>query len=251
MNDCNIDLPPKEIFDGMKKNIHNTFPISVQSSIDRHYLSSRRKLFIILNTINRALSFKSRTFFLCAYYLDLVHLSKKVLEYKTDLLGLACLVIATKVCENDPEVPLLKYFLEVYNMITDYKKEFTIDDLSSAELYVIKLLNHKINFYTIYDFNSFFFNNGIVKIEQLEDIDNTTTNENSSRRRYSDSNNEQDYSLKIKNILEQMYRKSRYYIDIIVNRTNLCFKYNSLVLSLHIIEKKIIEVLGNEQKIST
>ena len=251
MNDCNIDLPPKEIFDGMKKNIHNTFPTSVQSSIDRHYLSNRRKLFIILNTINRALSFKSRTFFLCAYYLDLVHLSKKVLEYKTDLLGLACLVIATKVCENDPEVPLLKYFLEVYNMITDYKKQFTIDELSSAELYVIKLLNHKINYYTIYDFNSFFFNNGIVKIEQLEDIDNTTANENTSRRRYIDSNSEHDYSLKIKNILEQMYRKSRYYIDIIVNRTNLCFKYNSLVLTLHIIEKTIIEVLGNEQKIKT
>ena len=37
--------------------------------------------------------------------------------------------MSTKACENDPEVPL-----EVYNMIMDSKSEFTIEDLSNAEI---------------------------------------------------------------------------------------------------------------------
>jgi hypothetical protein len=244
MNDIYIELPSKEIFDKMKINVHNIFPISIKTSINSNYLNSRKEIFNTLNTINRAFRFKSRTFFLCVYYLDIIHLSKKILDKNINLLGLACLVIATKACENDPEVPLLKYFLEVYNMIMDSKSEFTIEDLSNAEIDVIKLLNYKINYYTIYDFNSFFFNNGILKMEQLDYLYN-----NSNETRYSESDDDQNYYL-IKNILEQIYKKSRYYIDIVVNKTNLCFKYNSLYLSLYIIERAIIEILGNEQKIN-
>ena len=48
-----------------------------------------------------------------------------------------------------------------------------------------------------------------------------------------------------------MYRKSRYYLDIVVNQTNLCFKYNSLFLSLYIIQRSVIEILGKETEISS
>ena len=252
MYDLNIketEIPPKEIFDKMKNNIYNNFMFQTSLSINKDYLSSRKTLFSILNTITKAFSFKSRTFFLCSYYLDIIYLSKKTIKLNTHLMGLACLCLSTKVCENDPEVPHLKYFLEVYDMIMDYKNEISVDDLKNAEIYVLKLLNYKLDYYSVYDFNSFFFNNGILKLDQLKDIESFKNDRFFRKKRKKLVINEYN-SLKIKNILEQMYKKSRYYLDIVVNKTNLCFKYNSLFLSLYIIQRSIIEVLSNEQEIS-
>ena len=155
----------------MRHNIYNNYTKYEPSSINKDYLSSRKALFSILNTIIKAFSFKSRSFFLCCYYLDIIYLSKKAINLNIHLIGLACLCLSTKVCENDPEVPHLKYFLEVYNMIMDYKNEISVDDLKNAEIYVLKLLNYKLNYYSVYDFNSFFFNNGILKLDQLKDIE--------------------------------------------------------------------------------
>ena len=53
----------------------------------------------------------------------------------------------------------------------DYKNEISVDELKNAEIYVLKLLNYKLDYYSVYDFNSFFFNNGILKLDQLKDIE--------------------------------------------------------------------------------
>ena len=65
LNIKEIEIPPKEIFDKMKNNIYNNFMFKTSSSINKDYLSSRKALFSILNTIIKAFSFKSRSFFLC------------------------------------------------------------------------------------------------------------------------------------------------------------------------------------------
>ena len=51
--------------------------------------------------------------------------------------------------------------------------------------------------------------------------------------------------------MEKIYRKSRYYLDIIVNKTKLCFKYNSLLISIYIMKKSVNEILAIEHKINS
>lgn len=53
--------------------------------------------------------------------------------------------------------------------VYDFKK-VAFNDLMITEVIVLKMLNYKLNYFTIYDFNSFFFGHGILKIEQLKDI---------------------------------------------------------------------------------
>ena len=55
----------------------------------------------------------------------------------------------------------------------------------------------------------------------------------------------------IKNILEKVYKKSRYYLDVIVKNTKICFKYNPLFISIYIMKKSVEEILGNERKINS
>ena len=72
------------------------------------------------------------------------------------ILGLACLLLAAKYVENDPCVPNLPSFIRVYNNIIGYKYIISVTDLFYAEVLACKMLSYKLNYYTIYDFDSFF-----------------------------------------------------------------------------------------------
>ena len=173
---------------------------------------------------------------------------KNKINVNLNSLGLAALCLAAKYAENDPIVPHLQYFLKVYNYILGYKTIISISDLKSAEVMVLKLLNYKLNYYTIYDFNSFLFGHGILKLEQIKEIE-----EYKSHRLYRNKRNDfrlnHTSSLMIKGILEKIYQKSRYYLDIVVNETKLNFKYNSLILSIYIMRKSMLEILAHEQNL--
>ena len=251
MNDFNInkiEISPKQIFEQMKNNIYNNFSFSKYSSINKNYIYARKTLLNIMHKITNAMSFKSQTFFLAAHYLDIIFSSKEKINTNINLLGLAALCISAKYCENDPSVPHLQYFIKVYNLIIGYRNNLSLKDLRSAEVIILKLLEYKLNYYTVYDFNSFLFGHGILKFEQLKVIGN-----NNNQHKYKNGRNEfvinESNSMMIKNILEKIYKKSRIYLDIIINKTKLSFKYNSLLLSIYIMQKSIIEILGNEHKI--
>ena len=174
MNELNIsesEVPPKQIFEQMKSNIYNDFSISNYSSINKSYIYSRRSLFNILHKITNAMGFKSQTFFLCAHYLDIIFSSNKSIKININLLGLSALVLSAKYCENDPIVPHLQYFIKIYNILLGYKNYLSMNDLKSAEVKVVKLLDYKLNYHTTYDFNSFLFAHGILKLEQLKEIE--------------------------------------------------------------------------------
>ena len=85
-------------------------------------------------------------------------------------MGLACLLLSAKFIENDPFVPNLQNFIKVYNMVVGYRYIISVTDLFYAEVLTCKMLGYKLNYYTIYDFNSFFFGHGIIKMEQLRDL---------------------------------------------------------------------------------
>ena len=230
----NIEISPKDILDAMKKNIYKNFSSQSFSSISKEYLALRNDIFDLIKKISDKMRFKSQTYFLSIYYLDILFSQNKKSDCNYNILGLACLLIASKHCENDPAVPELKYFIRFYNNIVGSKNSISVSDLFYSEVMACKMLNHKINYYTVYDFNSFFFIHNIVNLEQLNDLYNDND-------RYS-----MKYSSIENKIMEKIYKKSRYYLDDII-QSSISLKYNSLLLSIYIMKKSIENTLLNER----
>ena len=231
----NIEISPKGIFDSMKANIYNNFSLYSFSIISKEYLALRSDLFALIKKISDKMGFKSQTYFLSIYYLDILFSQNKKTDCNYNIMGLACLLLASKYCENDPAVPELKYFIRIYNRIVGSKNSISVSDLFYSEVMTCKMLNHKLNYYTVYDFNSFFFNNNILKREQLNDL-------------YGGYDNGYDikYSTRARKIFEKIYKKSRYYLDNLL-QSPISLKYNSLLLSVYIMKKSIENTLISER----
>ena len=239
------EVSPKEILKIMKTNIYeNNFKNTI-NYISSDYLLNRTYLFSLIRKISNKMGFKSQTYFLSIYYLDILFLKNKKIDCNYKTLGLACLLLSAKYIENDPRIPNLSAFIKAYNMVVGYKYFISVTDLFYAEVLTCKMLEYKLNYYTIYDFDSFFFGHGIIKMEQLRDLHNGNFNRNDKHFEINSSN-----SIYIKKILEKIYRKSRYYLELIVNNSQICLKYNSLLISIFIMKKSIEEILFMEQRIN-
>jgi hypothetical protein len=113
-----------------------------------------------------------------------------------------------------------------------------------AEVSVCKMLNYRLNYFTIYDFNTFFFSHGLLKFEQLVDNDDDS----------SYKNNKKDIGINshtVKNILSKIYKKSRYYLDAIIKIYEISTKYNPLYISILIMKKSIEDILSDERNINS
>ena len=251
-----LEINPKEIFKEMKKNIYNFYPKITKLNINQEYIKIRVEIINLIRKIYKKMRFKSQTFFLSIYYLDIILIENKITNLDFHLLGLVCFIVASKYCENDPNVPPLNNFLNIYNKYNfNSDKIIRIEELFYMEVKVLKYLNYKLQYATIYDFNLFFFNHGIIKKQQIKDIINNNVNLSNNKNNKSDiSSNEEDDNFifdgnYIKKILEKIYKKSRYYIDIIMINDKIIFKYSALLLSIFIMKKSIAEVILNEYKL--
>ena len=241
------EIPSKIIFEQMKKYSYNFFKknkkININSKI-KGYFQRRNSIIYLIKRISDKLCFKSQTFFLSLYYLDIIKLEcidkseNNSLFNNMASLALSCLVIAAKYCENDPNVPQLTFFIKVYNSVVDirYQNTIALSDLIYNEIKICKILKYQLHYYTIYDYNSFLFGHGILKLEQIKEIKDN-------------SDNNIPFSIYAKKILEKIYRKSRIYLDIIINK-KVCMKYSSLLLSIYIMQKSVESVIINESTIS-
>ena len=249
------EINPQEIFETMKSDFYkiNTNEILM---INKEYIRKRRELINFNHKITKKLGFKSQTFFLSIYYLDIIFIKNKNLYIPNFfLLGLSCVIIAAKFCENDPNVPPLMNFINIYNRYNIHK--IGMKELSKMEVKILKYLDYNIDFVTSYDFNLFFFNHGIIKKQQIKDIINNNTNLNKNKNlnnKSQISSNEEidlifDDSFYIKKILEKIYKKSRYYLDLIISNESICFKYDALLISICIMKKSIEEVILKEYKL--
>ena len=238
------ELSPKEIFISMRENLYD-FPPNL-TSIDTKYLNTRTKLIQLLRKISSKMYFKSQTYFLSIYYLDILFTDNKFkkIDLNYNIIALVCLLLAAKFCENDPIVPELKYFTKIYNKQIGKKNVISVSDLFYYEVMIIKLLNHKLNYYTIYDFNYFFFQNNILTEEQIKNIDSNYNINNNYLINNNITNNK--ISSKLKKVYEKIYRLSRIYSDIFLENY-LCIKYSSLLLSVVILKKSIELILLNEK----
>ena len=240
-----MEIPCEEIMETMKKSIYNNFHNYSSSSINKDYISQRLSIFKILQKINMKMGFKSQTYFLSAYYLDILFMKKKKINMNLYKVGLAALCLSAKHCENDPIVPQLQYFVKIYNNVMGYKNIISMSDLMYGEVLLCKLLNYKLNYYSMYDFNAFFFCHGVLKLEQIKDIENDIKNN------YLEEKDEEDCIINtvlVKNILSKIYKKTRFYLDTILRIHKICFKYSPLFITILIVQKSIEEVLNGEHK---
>ena len=239
-----MEVSPIEILHLMKANIYQYYEEESILKIAKSYTLKRKALISLIHKISNKMGFKSQTFFQAVNYLDIIFSQNIDIFYDYNLLAVACLIIAYKYCENLPLRPIFKYFVNLYNNeMKGETNEITKDDLFQYEIIICKRLNYKLNYYTIYDFNFFFFGNGIIKIEQLKEINYDDNNLITSELNNSSSNTKS--SSNIKKILIKIYERRRHYLDKIIENL-ICLKYSSLLISICIMEKSIDYVLINE-----
>jgi hypothetical protein len=226
------EISPKELIKYMKSNIYNIHFKNNYQYISSDYILNRTALFSLIRKISNKMGFKSQTYFLSIYYLDILFSKNKKIECNYKTLGLACLLLSAKYIENDPYVPNLPSFIKAYNIVVGYKYIISVTDLFYAEVLTCKMLGYKLNYYTIYDFDSFFFGHGIIKMEQIRDLNNENLAKNKNSYEINTFN-----SVVIRQILEKIYRKSRHYLELVINNSKICLKYNSLVISIYIMKK--------------
>ena len=248
------ELNPQEIFETMKSDFYKItdFPL-----INKEYIRKRRDVINFNHKLTKKMGFKSQTFFLSIYYLDIIFMENKHLQITNYFLfALSSFIIAAKYSENDPNVPPLQSFINLYNRYNIHR--ISMKELLKTEVKILKYLNYNIHYVTVYDFNLFFFNHGIIKKQQIKDIINNNTNCNINNRNTNNksdlSTNEEldfifDDSFYIKKILEKIYKKSRYYLDLIISNENICFKYDSLLISICIMKKSVEDIILKEYKL--
>ena len=241
MNELDMGVSIDEIFEKMKNNSLNNFDNNTNLPINKEYQNLRNSIFDILYKISTQLGFDNQTFFLSAYYLDLILSKRKIKKNNMYKIGLACLCVSAKFCENDPLVPHFKHFIRAYNKIVDYKNITSTTILRNDEITVCKLLKYKLNYYTIFDYNIFFFTNGLLNNEHLIQIINNKSFNNSNQGK--DIN---FISNKVENVLNKIYKKSTNYLKDIIKKYEICIKYNPLFISILIMKKSVEEVLENE-----
>ena len=225
-----FEIPYIEIFSLMRNNIYNYHRDINSIKIDKTYIAKRKSLIALIYKISNRMNFKSKTFYLAVNYLDIIFSKQKDISYNYNLIAAACLITAFKFCENVPLKPTFKRFIYIFNEemnSTDFI--ITKDDLFFYEIIICKMLDYKLNYFTAYDFNFFFFGNGILKSEHLKEINNSIEIGNTL----------------IKNLLIKIYEKSKYYLNIIINNL-ICLKYDSLLISICIMEKSIDYILIKE-----
>ena len=227
-----IEFSPYQILKEMNKNTIDNYKNKNYEKIDKIYLNCRKKIFNILNKISKRLNLKSQTYFLSIYLLDIIFSNEESIniiknnKINYDKLSLSCLLISSKYCENDPLVPDLSSFINAFEISSFYIQTISNQELIFYEVLSLKLLQYKLNYYSIYDFISFFFCHGIINKEQIKELNN---------------------DFKYKKILENIYIKSRDYLNDIISRV-YTIKFNSCFLAIFIIEKSINEILKHEFK---
>jgi hypothetical protein len=227
-----LELSPYEILKEMNKNTIDNYKNKNYEKIDRIYLNCRKNLFNILNKISKRLKLKSQTYFLSIYLLDIIFSNEESVniikneKLNYDKLSLSCLLISSKYCENDPLEPELNNYINNFEISTFYIQTISNEELIFYEVLSLKLLQYKLNYYSIYDFITFFFCHGIITEEQIKELKG---------------------DFKYKKILEKIYIKSRDYLNDIISKV-YSIKFNSCYLAIFILEKSINEILKYEFK---
>lgn len=222
--------------------------LSSTSQMSEEYMDRRKDLLAILRLVNSRLDFNSQTFFLAVCYMDELF-SKPLTATKLNdyvLLALSCLLIASKFTENDPNVPELRKYISAIADATKYRFTFTINDLRYGELIVLKYLDYRLNYYSIYHYITFFFAHGIIlsdsgRIIPIEDKNESlgSTNNDSGSNKPSLS-----FTYSNKQLLEKVYILSRELLDYIIeDATSVVIGKENAIAAVEILKKAIEAII--------
>ena len=245
--------------------INNAHKINqIDMSHNPLYFSNRKNIIEIIQTINTALNNSSQTFFLALYYIDLIltnkdyeKIFKLFYEDKEDdlkseinindlvMFSLTCLIIATKYNENDPHVPNIISFINLCSYYTYNKYNFQVEQLYRAEVIILKFIEYKLNYFTIYHYFTFIFGHGFLPESIFE-------NELMKGTKYSKDNKDE--------LLEKIYILSREIIDkfiedneniiYIIDYKNYFTPIQILIWSAeHILNLSLVNLFKNEKNI--
>ena len=203
--------------------LNNSFNANSKNVKSNIYFENRREIKNLLKNMNTSLDNNSSTYFLALLYTDLIFQNYSLKEIFEDnhiisrynssstsrevfpvkqclLIAVCCLVVASKFNEKDPHVPDLNSFIRIYNQNSKFYFIFQIDELRETEVIILKLLKYKLNIFSLYQFITFFFANGILFEENIRK-----------------SPIMKKYKYSQKKILEKIYVKSREILDIIID----------------------------------
>ena len=203
------------------------------------------------NDFNSYLDNNSQSYFLALYYMDLIFTNPDLERmffshfsswtcYTTNndiqmnnyvLLSLACLVVASKFNENDPHVPTMSSFIRLLYEYSKKKYIFNLQSLFTAEVVVVKLLKHKLNYYTIYHHLIFFFTHGIVFRKTIEN--------SKISKKYSETKILEKIYIQAREILDYFIDSDKYY-DLYFGKNNYIVVVEIFLWSIeHILRIKL------------
>ena len=235
---------------------NNQIPEKASNIQNKTYFEKRKEIKTLLKNMNTSLDNNSSTFFLSLFYTDFIFTNYALEEIFRDdmnrysitssehifsvkqclLIAVGALVVASKFNEKDPHVPDLNSFIRIYNQNSKFYFIISVDELKEIEVIILKLMKYKLNYYSLYQFLTFFFANGILFEKNLSESDLI-----------------QKYKISEKKILEKIYVKSREILDLIIDEYDEYYslfngKYNYitaieiLVWSIeHVLEIKVID----------
>lgn len=140
-----------------------------------YFLTKRRKIISLIRDIHYKLNFNKETFYTAVYYFDIIcnkliseeSYSFENFDFKNLLIS--CLIISSKFCDNDPNIPNIKEYL-----ITDRDRKFNrpndFQDPNREEIRIIKefevnalrKLGYKLNYSSPYHYIKFFYCFGFI-----------------------------------------------------------------------------------------
>ena len=206
-----------------------------------NYKEKRGYLLYLIRNINSKMGFNSQTFFLSLFLMDKIFSLKELqIENENDymLYSLSCLTIASKFNENDPHIPDINTYIRVCAEMSKYQNVYSLEEIRKGEVYILNLLQFKLNFYSVYHFIVFFFAHGIILESTFQRIQSTNGN-NFSYKKY----------------LEKIYVLSREILDFLIednnNFENGIINNNYIIAAVILnfsIEKVLSTILDNDKE---
>ena len=175
------------------------YPRKIKNLTDRNlvFLGKRYEMIKLLNKIVHKLHFRSQTFYLAVFYLDLLMELNNDLRVETTMVS--ALILAAKFDENDTSIPNLPYFKE---LMEDYF--ISLDDLRRYEIVCLRLLDYKLDYITAYHFINFFLSHVIIFTDEsiLLNIESNKNNIQTSTSNSSSNSSEASTRIKYQDIVK-------------------------------------------------
>ena len=180
-----MEINALEFFENMKKS--SIFIPNDKVIKNTLFTGKRNEMIKLLNSIIHKLRFRSQTFYLAIYYLDL--LMDITTEIRVEIATICALLLAAKFDENDTTVPNLPYFR---GLMENYF--ISLEDIKKNEVVCLSLLEYKLDHITPYHFINFFLSQGIIFSDE---VISTSSNRNYISNNFQSSSSVSEASSKI------------------------------------------------------